>query len=140
MPFALFPLDAGLAERIVDTLGEPRSHGPYLPALRLLAKLVELSAPYLLPRAKTNVLFLSDGRPSDRVDERELPRQIHASLERVHEAFVSTRSHLDSCVPRSRPPEPHPRPPEPISRPPEPHPRPPEPVSRPPDLWLGCRW
>ena len=76
LPFALMPLDATLSERITTSLGEPASHGPYLPALGLVAKLVELCAPQLLPRAKTSVLFLSDGRPSDRVDERELPARL----------------------------------------------------------------
>ena len=95
LPFALFPLDPNVAERIADSLGEPRGVGPYLPALGLLAKLVELSAPYLLPRAKTNILFLSDGRPSDRVNERELPERLRAALAKVHAAFAETQSFLE---------------------------------------------
>ena len=96
LPFALFPLDASLSDRIADSLGEPHSHGPYLPALRLLARLVELVAPYLLPRAKTSVLFLSDGRPSDRVDQSVLPRQLDEALVRVHAAFTRTHSFLEA--------------------------------------------
>ena len=95
LPFALFPLDHGLSDRIAVSLGEPSSHGPYLPALGLLAKLVELSAPYLLPRAKTNVLFLSDGRPSDRVDARELPKRLREALAKVHAAFATTHTFLE---------------------------------------------
>ena len=96
LPFALLPIDHKLAGKIGAALGEPRSHGPYLPALSLLAKLVELCAPHLLPRAKTNVLFLSDGRPSDRVDSTELPGRLKAALSRVHDAFVSTHTFLES--------------------------------------------
>jgi hypothetical protein len=96
LPFALLPIDHKLAGKIDAALGEPRSHGPYLPALSLLAKLIELCAPYLVPRAKTNVLFLSDGRPSDRVDSTELPGRLKAALGRVHDAFVSTHTFLES--------------------------------------------
>jgi Mg-chelatase subunit ChlD len=80
MPFALFPLDASLAERISDALREPRSHGPYLPALKRLKRLLTLVQPHLLPHARTSILFLSDGRPSDPVDERVLPRLIQDEL------------------------------------------------------------
>ena len=96
LSFALFPLEPSLTERIAQSLGEPHSDGPFLPALSLLARLVELSAQYLMPRAKTNVLFLSDGRPSDRIDERALPGKLKAALRRVHLAFNSTRTHLES--------------------------------------------
>ena len=81
LPFALFPLDASLGGRISAALAdEPRGHGPYLPALSRLIELVSLAAPHLVPHAKTSVLFLSDGRPSDAVDERVLPQQIAAKL------------------------------------------------------------
>ena len=42
------------------------------------------------------MLFLSDGRPSDRTDERELSHCLHMALERVHEAFVRSHTHLES--------------------------------------------
>ena len=44
VPFALLPLDATLAERIDAALDDPRSHGPYLPALSKLVELVTLDA------------------------------------------------------------------------------------------------
>ena len=60
----------------------------YLPALRMLRELVLLCKKHLLPSARTNVLFLSDGRPSDAstggVDERELPKLIAAELKALH--------------------------------------------------------
>ena len=80
LPFALFPLEETLSERITTAVSEPRSHGPYLPALRLLAKLIGFAEPHMMAHAKTSVLFLTDGRPSDQVDERELPAQLRAEL------------------------------------------------------------
>lgn len=80
MPFALFPLDTSLAEHISHAVSEPRSHGPYLPALRRLRRLLSLAQPYFADHATTSVLFLSDGRPSDQVDERELAALIKAEL------------------------------------------------------------
>ena len=44
VPFALLPLDATLAERIDAALDDPRSHGPYLPALSKLVEFVTLDA------------------------------------------------------------------------------------------------
>ncbi|EOD09948.1 hypothetical protein EMIHUDRAFT_216041 [Emiliania huxleyi CCMP1516] len=78
VPFALLPLDATLAERIDAALDDPRSHGP----------LVTHADAHLLPHAKTSVLFLSDGRPSDRVDERELPQLLGGQLRALHSATL----------------------------------------------------
>ena len=44
-------------------LGEPKGHGPYLPALRQLLGLCKAARPYLAPFAETKVLFLTDGKP-----------------------------------------------------------------------------
>ena len=85
LPFALFPLDLSLVPRIEAALDEPRGPGPFLPALRRLNELVEQSERHLVERARTQVLFLSDGRPSDQVDERELPGMIEAQLTRLGE-------------------------------------------------------
>ena len=85
MPFALFPLDASLAAHITAALDEPRSHGPYLPALRMMNKLLALSARHLKPIARISVLFLSDGKPSDRIDEGVLRKQIQEELRKVGE-------------------------------------------------------
>ena len=90
LPFALFPLDASLAPRIDAVLDEPRGAGPYLPALRKLNELVAHSKRHLFERARTQVLFLSDGRPSDAstgggIDERQLPSLIQSELTRLAE-------------------------------------------------------
>ena len=82
--FALQPLDNELEHRVLRALEEPASHGPYLPALEKLNQLVRVVSSTLQPHAKTNVLFLSDGRPSDQVDERELPRLLRAKLEALY--------------------------------------------------------
>ena len=80
VPFALFPLDSGLADRISSALSEPRSHGHYLPALRRLRRLIELTRPHLLAHARTSVLLLTDGKPSDQCDPRELKQLIRDDL------------------------------------------------------------
>ena len=65
-PFALLPLDARLAGRLRDAMfPRPQNQGMYLPALARLRQLLQLAAPHLSDAAHTNVLFLSDGRPSD---------------------------------------------------------------------------
>ena len=70
--FALQPLDTALAQRLDTCMhARPRGDGNYLPGLASLRKLLELSASHLCDAAVTNVLFLSDGRPSDW----ELPAQ-----------------------------------------------------------------
>jgi hypothetical protein len=62
-----------------------------------------------MPRAKTNVLFLSDGRPSDRVDERLLPSRLLGELTHVHEALTRTHTYLESFQVCHNP-RPNPRP------------------------------
>ena len=89
LPFALFPLDVSLAPRIDAVLDEPRGAGPYLPALGRMNKLIEHSQRHLFGRARTQVLFLSDGRPSDHVNERELPSLIQAELRQTLEGLVA---------------------------------------------------
>ena len=84
MPFALFPLESALAARMQIALNtEPGGHGPYLPALDSLILLCELAAPFLAQFAETQVLFLTDGKPSDQVDPCELPGILQAKLQAV---------------------------------------------------------
>ena len=54
----------------------------------LISRLVTHADAHLLPHAKTSVLFLSDGRPSDRVDERELPQLLGGQLRALHSATL----------------------------------------------------
>ena len=63
--------------------------GARAPAARcLISRLVTHADAHLLPHAKTSVLFLSDGRPSDRVDERELPQLLGGQLRALHSATL----------------------------------------------------
>ena len=84
VPFALLPLDDKLSERIHTALDEPAGHGPYVPALKKLVELATMCQKHMTDHAKTNVLFMSDGRPSDQVDERMLPKLISAELVALH--------------------------------------------------------
>ena len=94
-PFALFPLDHSLADRILRAIDEPRGHGDYLPALELLAKLVELTAPFMKESAKTSILFFSDGKPSDHIDERVLPAHLRQALSELHKAVQRSGSYIE---------------------------------------------
>jgi hypothetical protein len=53
------------------------------PALRRLHRLIELAQPHLVPHARTSVLLLSDGKPSDQCDPRELKIRIQNDLARL---------------------------------------------------------
>ena len=81
IPFALFPLDGSLAERVSRALSEPRGPGHYLPALGRLRRLIELAQPHLAAHARTSVLLLTDGKPSDPFHETVLPGMLRAELE-----------------------------------------------------------
>ena len=94
-PFALFPFDVSLARRIQSAIAEPISHGPYLPTLELLTKLVRLSAPFMQERSKTSILILSDGKPSDSCDACELPSLLEAKLKGLHEAVGASATFLE---------------------------------------------
>lgn len=66
MPFALMPLDASLVARLESAMhSRARGHCFYLPAIARLCELVHFAAACLSSTAITNVLFFSDGRPSD---------------------------------------------------------------------------
>ena len=58
-------------------------------------QLVKLADPYLSPYATTNVLFLSDGKPSDAVHELELPRRLATVLHELRAAVPEGRLALN---------------------------------------------
>lgn len=45
--------------------------------------------------AKTSILFLSDGKPSDSVDARELPRKLEEALRALHSAVAASATFLE---------------------------------------------
>ena len=95
VPFALFPMSASLERKLDEAVGQPAGAGPYLPALEQLVQLVKLADPYLSPYATTNVLFLSDGKPSDAVHELELPRRLATVLHELRAAVPEGRLALN---------------------------------------------
>ena len=82
-------MSASLERKLDEAVGRGdlrAPFSPYLPALEQLVQLVKLADPYLSPYATTNVLFLSDGKPSDAVHALELPRRLATVLHELRAA------------------------------------------------------